>query len=74
MREKGFKATGIVRINGLKGTSLKDYKKMEKMGRRIMNISSTSFLSAVRWVNNKVFHVLLNHSSHEPLQTCKCCN
>ena len=36
-----------------------------------MDISSTSFLCAVRWVDNKVVTVLSNHSSHEPLQICK---
>ena len=30
MNEKGFKATGIVRINGLKGTSLKDLRRWKK--------------------------------------------
>ena len=42
-REKGFKATGTVRVNHLKGTSLKDTKEMEKMDRKCMDISSTSF-------------------------------
>ena len=69
--EKGFKATGTVRVNRLKGTSLKDTKQMVKMDRGSMDISSTSFLCAVRRVDNKVVTVLSNHLSHEPLQTCK---
>ena len=71
LREKGFKATGTVRVNRLKGTSLKDTKQMVKMNRGSMDISSTPFLCVVRWVHNKVVTVLSNHSSHEPLQTCK---
>ena len=71
LREKGFKGTGTVRVNRLQGTSLKDTKQMEKMDRGSMDISSTSFLCAVRWVDNKVVTVLSNYSSHEPLQTCK---
>ena len=43
-REKGFKATGTVRVNRLKGTSLKDTKQMEKKDRGSIEISSTSFL------------------------------
>ena len=42
-RAKGFKATGIVRVNRLKCTSLKDTKQMEKMDRKYMDISSTYF-------------------------------
>ena len=71
LRGKCFKATGTVTVNRLKGTSLKDTKQMEKMDRESMGISSTSFLCAVRWVDNKVVTVLSNHSNHEPLQTCK---
>ena len=49
---------------------LKDTK-MEKMDRGSIDISATSFLCAVRWVDNKVVTVLSNHLIHEPLQTCR---
>ena len=44
---------------------------MKKKDGGSMDISSNSFLCAVRCVDNKVVTVSSNHSSDEPLQTCK---
>ena len=71
LREKGIQATGTIRSNRLKGTTLLDEKSLKKKNRGEMDVSSTEKLCTVRWVDNKVVTLASNHLTEAPVATCK---